>query len=88
MKYRQETYILLGAAGSSGTRDSLASQHSNMAAGKGDVISQPSISPLSSAQDFCTEAVTTQLFSLDVPGRRTPLSLIMTQSNLQLMASH
>lgn len=81
-------YILLGAAGSSGTRDSLASQHSNMAGGKGDLISQPSVSPLRFAQDFCTEAFMTQLFSLDFPGPRTPLSLIMTQSNLQLVASH
>lgn len=81
-------YILLGAAGSPGIQDSLAPQHSNMVAGKGDVISQPSISPLSSAQDLCTEAFTTQLFSLDVSGPRTPLSLIITQRNLQLMASH
>lgn len=85
VKYGQETVHPVCSAG---TRDSLASQCSNMAAGKGDLISQPRISPLSSAQDFCTKAFTTQLFSLDVPGPRTPLSLTMTQSNLQLMASH
>lgn len=61
---------------------SLASQRGNMAGGNRGCIFQPSISPLSSAQDFCTEAFMTRLFSLNFLWPRAPLSLIMTPSNL------
>lgn len=51
------------------------------------LLLQPSISPLSSAQDFCAEASDTAVLPR-FPPAKIPLSLILTPRNLQLLAPH